>query len=199
MGRAGTKSELAALLAGEVDGYTLSDLEEMSARIEHKMRHLPEGYRERLLPFVREQIFEAHHRLLVLARNGGSVDLEEEPDPAITAYFTMVEEACRARAAQKDPRYLYLKHLLAAFAMFVREEPAHPVGTPFPGGQIVDAWDGVYLCPVRREMADDVPYSLCPFCPAQQSSEPTFPWMRKLRRNRERQACLENYWTNYKG
>jgi len=76
---------------------TLSDLEEMSARIEHKMRHLPEGYRERLLPFVREQIFEAHHRLLVLARNGGSADLEEAPDPAITAYFAMVEEACRAR------------------------------------------------------------------------------------------------------
>ncbi|MDG6258184.1 MAG: DUF2115 domain-containing protein [Methanomicrobiaceae archaeon] len=198
MARARTKRDLAELLAAEVKRYTLSNLEEMNARIEHTMRDLPEGYRERLRPFVREQIFGTHHRLLVLACNGATAGLHAAPDPAAVAYFAMVEEACRAKAREKDPGYLYLKYLLAAFAMFVVEEPAHPVGTPFPGGQIVDVWDGTYLCPVR-EMADDVPYSLCPFCPAKQSTEPTFPWMRGQRRERERQACLANYWTNYKG
>jgi uncharacterized protein (UPF0305 family) len=110
----------------------------------------------------------------------------------------MVAEACTERAREKDPKYLYLKYLLAGFTMFVLTEPAHPVGTPFPGGQIVDEWEGTYLCPVR-DMADDVPYALCPYCPAIQSTEPTYPEMRARRLERRRQECLANYWTNYKG
>ena len=79
--------------------------------------------------------------------------------------------------------------------MFVLTEPAHRSA---PSRQtIVDEW-GEYLCPVR-DMADDVPYALCPYCPAIQSTEPTYPEMRARRLERRRQECLANYWTNYKG
>ena len=120
------------------------------------------------------------------------------PDPAHAAYWALVAEACTEKAREKSPKYLYLKYLLAGFTMFVLAKPAHPIGTPFPGGQIVDEWEGVYLCPVR-EMADDVPYALCPYCPATQSTAPTYPEMRAHRFERRRQECLANYWTNYKG
>ncbi|WP_317065570.1 DUF2115 domain-containing protein [Methanoculleus caldifontis] len=191
-----TKDELLHIIADEVAAFDLHDLEQMNARFERKAAHLPEGYRDRLLASVREEIFAAHHRLVLLSRNGGGSD--EPPDPALGAYCSMVAEACAAKAREKDPKYLYLKYLLSAFTIFILEEPAHPVGTPFPGGQIVDEWEGTYLCPVR-DKADDVPFALCPFCPAVQSDEPTYPEMRARREERRRRENLANYWTNYKG
>ncbi|KUK63536.1 MAG: Uncharacterized protein XE10_1098 [Methanoculleus marisnigri] len=193
-----TKGDLLRIIAGEVAAFDLHDLEAMNARFERKVSHLPEGYRDRLLESVREEIFSAHHRLLLLSRNGGGQRMDEPPDPALDAYCSMVAEACTAKAREKDPRDLYLKYLLSAFTIFVQEEPAHPVGTPFPGGQIVDEWEGAYLCPAR-DMADDVPYALCPYCPAAQSTEPTYPEMRARRREQRQRESLANYWTNYKG
>ncbi len=196
--RARTKGEALAMIAREVERFDLRDLEQMLARFERKTRNLPECYRDHLLPRVREQIFSAHHRLIVLSRNSGTSDPAAPVAPAFSAYWRMVADACREKARDKDPASLYLKYLLSAFTMFVMEEPAHPVGTPFPGGQIVDEWEGAYLCPVR-DMADDVPYALCPYCPAVQSTEPTYPEMQARRRERRRRESLANYWTNYKG
>lgn len=193
-----TKGGLLELIAREVEAYSLRDLEQMYAGFEAKVEDLPDGYRTRLLEAVRQQIFSAHHRLLVLSRSGRSAAMNEPTAPALPAYCRMVAGACSAKAREKDPKFLYLKYLLAAFTIFVLEEPAHPVGTPFPGGQIVDLWEGTYLCPVR-EMADDVPFALCPYCPAVQSTEPTYPEMRARREERRRRECLANYWTNYKG
>lgn len=198
MGEATTKRDLLGVIACEVGIFDLHDLEVMNARFKRKVADLPENYRDRLLESVREEIFGAHHRLILLSRNGGGPELDAPPNPALRAYCAMVAEACAEKAREKDPRYLYLKYLLSAFTMFVMEEPAHPVGTPFPGGQIVDEWEGTYLCPVR-DKANDVAFALCPYCPAVQSKEPTYPEMRARRHERRRQESLENYWTNYKG
>ncbi|MFY9131868.1 MAG: DUF2115 domain-containing protein [Candidatus Methanoculleus thermohydrogenotrophicum] len=200
MQRAKTRYELLRIIADEVGAYDLHDLEAMNARFEHKVKDLPGDYRDRLLASVREEIFGTHHRLILLARNGAApdMDMDAPPGPAHPAYWAMVAEACTDAAREKDPKYLYLKYLLAGFAMVVLAEPAHPVGTPFPGGQIVDEWEGTYLCPVR-DKADDVPSALCPYCPAVQSTEPTFLEMRARRLERRRQECLANYWRDYKG
>jgi len=199
MQAAKTKRDLLLIIAGEVTKFDLHDLETIYARFERKVDHIPGGYRDRLLASVRDEIFLAHHRLILLSRNGGGEDwLDEPPPPLLGAYCTMLAEACTAKAREKDPGHLYLNYLLSAFTMFVMGEPAHPVGTPFPGGQIVDEWEETYLCPVR-EKADDVPFALCPYCPAVQSTEPTFPDMRARRRERRRRESLANYWTNYKG
>ncbi|WP_241648074.1 DUF2115 domain-containing protein [Methanoculleus taiwanensis] len=196
MQRAQTKAELLAFLGQEIELFDLHDIEKMNACFTRKVAFLPEHYRERLLGKVREQIFGAHHRLLLVARNGYE---DGSPlHPAFPSYCAMVAAACTEKAREKDPRPLYLKYLLAAFTMFVLEEPAHPVGTPFPGGQIVDVWEGQYLCPVR-EQAGDVPFALCPYCPAVQSAIPTFPESRAAREESRRRECLANYWTNYKG
>ncbi|WP_292521517.1 DUF2115 domain-containing protein [Methanoculleus sp.] len=195
---AATKGDLLRVIVDEMKAFDLHDLEMMYARFERKVATLPKDYRDRLLSSVREEIFLTHHRLILLSRNGQDPGMEDPPDPALGAYCAMVAEACTAKAREKDPKYLYLKYLLSGFTMFVLGEPAHPVGTPFPGGQIVDEWEGAYLCPVR-DMADDVAFALCPYCPAVQSTEPTFPEMRARRHERRRQESLENYWTNYKG
>jgi uncharacterized protein (UPF0305 family) len=130
-----TKEELLRIIAGEVAAYDLHDLERMNAGFERKVAHLPEGYRDRLLASVREEIFSAHHRLILLSRNGSGLELDEPNDPALGRYCAMVAEACAAKSQEKDPKYLYLKYLLSGFTIFVLGEPAHPVGTRSPAGR----------------------------------------------------------------
>ncbi|MBN1195669.1 MAG: DUF2115 domain-containing protein [Methanomicrobiaceae archaeon] len=196
MQRAQTKAELLAILGSEVDGFDRRDLGMINASLSRKVAGLPGSYRERLRATFGEQIFGTHHRLPVAARKGCA---NGDPlHPAFPSYCAMVAAACTQKARGTDPRPLSLKYLLAAFSMFVVDEPAHPVGTPFPGGQIVDAWDGRYLCPVR-ERADDVPFALCPYCPAVQSDTPASPEQRAAREEKRRRECLANYRTNYTG
>jgi uncharacterized protein (UPF0305 family) len=56
---------------------------------------------------------------------------------------------------------------MAGFAMFVEGGPGHPVGTPFPGGFVVEKRGEEYYCPLR-EKEEEVLFSICNVCPAKQ-------------------------------
>jgi hypothetical protein len=75
--------------------------------------------------------------------------------------------------------------------MLVLDEPGHPAGTPFPGGDEVEFTNGVYYCPVR-DKAGDVDAALCPFCPARQT--PSIGYLRPATRPTERakQEFIDN-------
>jgi len=193
-----TKGELLSFLAEAVMRYRLEDLEQMNANFGHKVEKISASYREKLLPKIHEQIFGTHHSMLLMYREGGADRMDTPLRAVFPEFCEMVREDCMQKAHKKDRHILFLKYLLSAFTMFVIERPAHPVGTPFPGGQIVDEWDGVCYCPVR-DKSNDVAFSLCQFCPAIQGDELLYPWSRSVRRKREKQECLENYWTNFKG
>ena len=161
-----TRAELAAALYREVSGYSLFDLQAMRGRMERDLQAVPTGYRQRLYPRMMEMIFETHHILITTMRQGGTAVqdgplAEEFPDFCEVAEKTSL-------AIDKEEQHLELLYfLLAAFNVFVLDRPAHPVGTPFPGGFEVEVRNGEYLCPVR-EKADDVENALCPYCPAKQ-------------------------------
>lgn len=162
-----TRVELAAAIYREVSGYSLFDLQAMRGRVERDLQAVPTGYRRRLYPHMMEMIFETHHTLIATMRQGGAAVqdgplAEEFPD------FCEVAEKTSLAADPKEQHLELLYFLLAAFNIFVLDRPAHPVGTPFPGGFEVEIRNGEYLCPVR-EKADDVENALCPYCPAKQS------------------------------
>ncbi|MDI6717988.1 MAG: DUF2115 domain-containing protein [Methanomicrobiales archaeon] len=166
-GAAGRR-ELAEIVCRSVERYTLADLQDLRAALLKDLQHLPPSYRSRLYPRLIEQIFGTHHRVLLLCRGGGLEGIEGPLPHRFTEYCAMVERACRSAATREESdRYLFY-YLLAAFNIFVLGLPAHPVGTPFPGGFAVEEQDGEYLCPVR-EKEGDVETSICPFCPAKQS------------------------------
>jgi len=164
-----TKGELGRAIASEVLCYTLHDLQGMRGVLEADLRHLPSQYRRRLLPRMREQIFGAHHRLLVMARNGSFSRMTEPLREGWPDYCKRAEEVCRGDGVPGgDPAHAILYFLLSGFVMFVLEEPGHPVKTPFPGGFEVEKRDGVYYCPVRDKV-EEVRVSICPWCPAVQT------------------------------
>ncbi|MDV2481713.1 DUF2115 domain-containing protein [Methanoculleus sp. Wushi-C6] len=162
-----TRRELAAALYREVSGYSLFDLQAMRGRMERDLQSVPAGYRRRLYPRMMEMIFETHHTLIATMRRGNP-ELEDGPlAEEFQDFCGMVERTC-LNTDEEEEHLELLYFLLAAFNIFVLGRPAHPVGTPFPGGLEVEVRDGEYLCPVR-EKADDVSNALCPYCPAKQS------------------------------
>jgi uncharacterized protein (UPF0305 family) len=70
----------------------------------------------------------------------------------------------------QNPRNRLFYYLIAAFTMFVLEEPGHPVGMPFPGGFTVEQRGRDYYCLIR-DKEKDVSWSICNFCPALQTED----------------------------
>jgi uncharacterized protein (UPF0305 family) len=172
-----TKGELGRNIAFEVERYSVFDLQVICGRLHHEIECLPSPYREAVRPFFIEQLFGTHHRLLQMFRCG-SFDILSEPltDTALFSdYLRMVPEACFCREIRSEyipefntPCQGLFYFLMAAFLMFVLDQPGHPVGMPFPGGFRVEDRGGEFYCPVR-DKEKEVAHSICNFCPAKQS------------------------------
>lgn len=179
LAKARTRGQLGDLIAGELQAYSVFELQVICGKIHHEIDRLPSPYREAVRPYFLQQVFDPHHRALLLHRPGGP-PLPDGPldDPTLfREYLGIVPSGCFSR----DPKSEYVPHLttpahtlfyylVAAFTMFVLGLPGHPEGMPFPGGFRVERKDGNYYCPVR-DKEKEVPGCLCNFCPALQTPE----------------------------
>ena len=171
LGSARDRKHLAGILGEALASYTLQDLQYLRGIIEHEFRDLPAPYRRKLYPHAIEQVFGAYHDLMLHHRRIRSERWDGPLAPLYPDFCRMLQDLALSEGGNRLRRFDLLYYLLAAFTMFVRELPGHPVGTPFPGGFRVEARDGEYYCPVR-EKEDDVETSICPFCPARQAEIP---------------------------
>jgi len=174
-----TKQDLGQYLARAAGDYSLADLQVIGGRLFMEVAALPEPYRSRVGPYFHEQIFGAHHRLLMMHRSGAfstGQDLLRDRE-TFEKFCAMIPEGCFTwdEHAERTPFHYSPKHrlfyyLMAAFTMFVLEKPGHPVGMPFPGGFSVEDRNGTYYCLIR-DREKEVFFSICNFCPAKQSEE----------------------------
>lgn len=174
-----TKSDLGTIVAQEIITYSLSDLQIIGGRLNSDIEKLPSPYREAIRPYFREQIFGKHHKLLSLDRSGafGRLTSPIRDRETFLKFCTMLPEGCFVweDTGQRNPYFQNPKnrlfyYLIAAFTMFVLDEPGHPVGMPFPGGFTVEQRGRDYYCLIR-DKEKDVLWSICNFCPALQTEE----------------------------
>ena len=174
-----TKAELGTIVAREIGSYSLFDLQIIGGRLNSEIERLPSPYREAIRPYFREQLFGKHHELLALYRRGAfSQEMGPLRDPETFGKFcAMLPEGCLAwdDGSERNPYFQNPKnrlfyYLIAAFTMFVLDEPGHPVGMPFPGGYTVEQRGRDYYCLIR-DKEKDVFNSICNFCPALQTEE----------------------------
>jgi uncharacterized protein (UPF0305 family) len=175
-----TKGELGDILAREAGKYTLFDLQIIGGRLNAEVEKLPSPYREAVRPYFRDQLFAPHHRLVSMHRSGAFLQLpapirdrqqfDEFCDMLPKGIFAW-NDAGERNPYFRNPKNRFFYYLIAAFTMFVLEEPGHPVGMPFPGGFSVEQRGKEYYCLIR-DKEKDVFYSICNFCPAKQSEEP---------------------------
>jgi hypothetical protein len=175
-----TKGELGTIVAREITGYSLFDLQIIGGRLNSDIEKLPSPYREAIRPYFREQLFGKHHRLLSMDRSGafGRLTGPIRDRETFMKFCAMLPEGCFVweETGERNPYFQNPKnrlfyYLIAAFTMFVLEEPGHPVGMPFPGGFTVEQRGRDYYCLIR-DKEKDVFWSICNFCPARQSEEP---------------------------
>jgi len=174
-----TKGDLLIMLAEEAGRYTLADLQVIGGRLFMEVAGLPEPYRSRVRPFFCEQLFGAHHRLILMSRSGA---FPQAGDPirgreTFEKFCAMIPEGCFTWDEHAErtpfhyaPRHRLFYYLMAAFTMFVLDSPGHPVGMPFPGGFAVEDRNGTFYCLIR-DREKEVFFSICNFCPARQSEE----------------------------
>ena len=175
-----TRNELLRLLKDEVRQYTLFDLQIIGGRLNSEIELLPPPYREAVRPYFRGQLFDRHHQLLS-TEHAHTTHQPDQPyrDPGLVEkYWDMVPDGCFSwdDASERNPYFRNPKnrlfyYLIAAFAMFVLDEPRHPAGMPVPGGFTVEKRGRDYYCLIR-DKEKDVFYSICNFCPAKQTQEP---------------------------
>lgn len=167
LGAARTRGDLGSLIAPLVLSFSPADLRQMIGNFSRQVADVEPGYRSRVTEKVSEHLLGTFQKIRLMAQQGSFSTMQDPLDDPASRYWEMVAGECRGPQGP-EVRLRFLKYLLAGFTMVVLGEPAHPAGTPFPGGDSVQFHDGVYSCPVR-EKANDVGGALCPFCPAVQT------------------------------
>ncbi len=174
-----TRGELGTLIAGEVQRFSLFELQVIGGRMYSEVEKLPSPYREQIRPYFTGQLFGAHHRLITMLRtrqfNRMQVLLTDPK--AFVEFCRMLPLGCFSWNDQsernphfRNPRNRLFYYLMAAFTMFVLDEPGHPVGMPFPGGFTVEKRGDEFYCLIR-DREKEIFYSICNFCPAKQTEE----------------------------
>ncbi|MEN6609858.1 MAG: DUF2115 domain-containing protein [Methanoregulaceae archaeon] len=170
LARVSSRADLGAALAGIVLRYSPSDIQQMKQNFSTTVKDMDPAYRDLLTAKITEYLLGTFQRVRLMQQQGAFSRFSDSLPESAATYWAMAGNAC-CKAADADGAHLrFLKYLLAGFCMFVLQEPAHPVGTPFPGGDSVELVDGIYYCPVR-EKSGDVDAAICPFCPAHQTPE----------------------------
>ena len=161
-----SRGELGAARARVVLLYSPRDIRQMEQNFGNSIRDLAPEYRKELEEAITGHLLGTYQSIRLMEQQG-TFGIHAEPvTDGESAYWNMVAGQCRPGTG--DIRLRFLKFLLAGFCMIVRQEPGHPVGMRFPGGDRVELTDGVYYCSVR-EKSGDVDSALCPFCPALQT------------------------------
>ena len=186
-----TRGQLGSAIAALVLEYSPADIQQMKRNFSSRIQDLTPEYRDKLSAKITEHLLGTFQRIRLDDQQGTFRTLNSPVPEGGEAYWDMVARTCTETAGEDAPRLRFLKYLLAGYCMLVLAEPGHPVGMPFPGGDVVELTEGIYYCPVR-EKAGDVDAALCPFCPARQT--PAIGYLRPATRptDRTRQEFIDN-------
>jgi uncharacterized protein (UPF0305 family) len=161
-----SRGQLGAKIANLVLRHSPADIQQMKRNFGKKVQDLTPEYRDALTHKINEHLLGTFQTIRLRHQQGAFGAMKEPVTSLQQSYWAMVAGQCTK--GDSNPRIRFLNYLLAAFCMFVLNEPGHAAGTPFPGGGTVQLIDGIYYCPVR-EKAGDVDAAICPFCPALQT------------------------------
>lgn len=185
-----TEKDLGLQLAEIILRYSPTDIQQMKQNFATNVKDMDPAYRDQLTAKIAEYLLGTWQRARLMQQQGTFDRLSGSLPVSNAEYWNMVADTCSKTHTGRSARLRFLKYLLAGFCMFVLREPAHPVGTPFPGGDTVEYTNGTYYCPVKAK-SGDVDAALCPYCPAIQT--PTIGYLKPpSSKNKNRQQEFIN-------
>lgn len=174
--QARTRGELGEVIYAQVSKFSHLDLHILGSALRSELCVLPSPYREMVEPYLDEELFGRYYRILAMHSAGSFLEMAEDiRDRKLFEAFCQEAMSFGSEAHEAGEEALQYAQLgglsyflLHCFALFVLDEPGHPVGMLFPDGSRVVAGDGLFYCPARhREEGQEL--SLCKFCPAVQA------------------------------
>jgi uncharacterized protein (UPF0305 family) len=149
------KGALGQALAHEAENFSIVDIQWIGAGLAKSLNITPSPYKEKVTPYFMEQYFGQYYRLIRMNDSGAFKDLRDEIkekklyiDYCDTIEMTLRDWEAHGSVYEYNPQYQLAQYglyyfIVNCFAMFVLEEPGHPVGMPFPGGFKVENREGI--------------------------------------------------------
>lgn len=146
-----TKSQLFRLLKTIAKDIGIDEVIEFCSSIRQECRYVNKPLRERYIKLYTQSFMDP-----LMDLKSKSFHSEEKIDLAKFIY-------CVRRLFEMQASKILIISVL--YFTFVKEEPFHPIGTPFPGGFIVRKKKGVFYCPVKEKQEDNK-NATCDMCVA---------------------------------
>jgi uncharacterized protein (UPF0305 family) len=163
-----SKNQLLAMLQEDACKIGLNEIMRSSLHLHRDAAYVQASYREEYIKaytngfLIRiKEVKEDKHNY------SGQVDVEE----LNTAIELLEEQEKMVETTESaEPAFFKIYKIISLYTTFIREEPIHQVGTPFPGGFQVKKEKDKFLCPVKKNNEDN-PLAVCPFCIAEQDED----------------------------
>ncbi len=163
-----TKNHLLAMLREDACKVGLNEIIRSSLHLHRDTAYVQASYREEYIKaytngfLIRiKEVKEDNHNY------SGQVDVEE----LNTAIELLEEQEKMVKTMEgAEPAFFRIYQIISLYTTFIKEEPIHQVGTPFPGGFQVKKENDKFLCPVKKNNEDN-PLAVCPFCIAEQDMD----------------------------
>lgn len=164
-GESTTKQHLLDVLKSEADRVHVTDIMIACSHLREESKYVQPGYRKEY-DRVYIESFLMGVRKIREDKNSypGFVDAHKLKK----ALEILKEQEIRVKnETDQHLRFFRIYKLITIYTTFVRDEPVHPVGMPFPGGFKIKYEDDTYYCPVKENQKDN-PGAVCGICIAEQ-------------------------------
>ncbi len=162
-----TQNELLKVIKEDAKKFNFNDIMRCSLKIQQEAECIHTSYKK--------DYIKAETELVIRIRE------VKDDDQHYTCYIDMEElkaaidlleeqEKMKEDMEEVDPAFLRIYSIISLYTTFIKDEPIHQVGTPFPGGFQVKQEKDRYTCPVKKNNEDN-PLAVCPFCIAEQDEE----------------------------
>lgn len=162
-----TQNELLKVIKEDAKKFNFNDIMRCSLEIQQQAECIHTSYKKDYIKAETELIIRIREVKDDNLQYTGPVDIGEWN----TAIDLLEEQEKMGEDMEEvDPAFLRIYSIISLYTTFIKEEPIHQVGTPFPGGFQVKKENDKYTCPVKKNNEDN-PLAVCPFCIAEQDEE----------------------------
>lgn len=163
-----SKQDLLNVLKTEADKVHIMDIMIACSHLKEESKYVQPGYRE--------EYDRVYIESFLLGVKKIPADKNSYPGLVNTyelkkAFKILKEQRIKVeKDSSQHLRFFKIYAIITIYTTFVRDEPVHPVGMPFPGGFKIKYEDGVYYCPVKENQKDN-PGAVCGICLAEQDED----------------------------
>lgn len=159
-----TQNELLKVIKEDAKKFNFDDIMRCSLKIQREAECIHTSYKHEYIKTETALVIRIRD---VKDDNQNYMSYVDEEELKTAIDLLKEQEKMAENREETDLTILKIYSIISLYTTFIKEEPIHRVGTPFPGGFQVKKEKDRYTCPVKKNNEDN-PLAVCPFCIAEQ-------------------------------